>query len=626
MTVAVRRSGVRQRVTSSVRQRGSLGTNTPAGTYYVSLDGSDANNGLTPDTPFASVDPLSALDAGSVILFERGGIWTDELLLTANALRVGAYGLGALPRIDRGTEPTGGLFDDGFESETNAFDVNWNGKTEASSTVTVESAAPLRGAKSLKYTHASNGTAYVTKTLASQSDIYVQIKVKIETLITGSNFGSMRILRLNPMFGWLYLQHDATPDRGVQVRFQGGESVNVTDPTYYQQGQELRIELHARAGIGNAGVECWVNGILLAGGDFTGTNTNAATSFTIGNDLNNANGLGAGSVLMFDDVKVSAARPIGVGTRGADGIEFQGDDCIAEDIEVCNTDEFLVKFRDCSRGKLRRVQLHDCNRTGVLASIGGGDHTIENSEIRFCGSSGKDGGECNGIHFLSTTTGSNVVRNTYIHHTGVLTGDHGIYSQGGVLLSTQNRYRFISGFGVKTKEGSQGSMILRDRMEFCRTGAVNVDRLNVGNSEPVNVYHNSAYNCGRFPSGLSPYAAFWVSGYAKMRLRNNIAYDPGNGIKVDTNAELVESDNNVIYSANAFGVLGATSHATLAAWRTSSGQDANSVDTDPLFTNPDAGDLSLQAGSPAVDLGAIIPGVDDGFTGTAPDAGYLEGS
>ena len=46
--------------------------------------------------------------------------------------------------------------------------------------------------------------------------------------------------------------------------------------------------------------------------------------------------------------------------------------------------------------------------------------------------------------------------------------------------------------------------------------------------------------------------------------------------------------------------------------------------TDPLFTNPEEGNFSLGAGSPAVDAGTVISGITDGFAGAAPDVGAYE--
>jgi hypothetical protein len=48
--------------------------------------------------------------------------------------------------------------------------------------------------------------------------------------------------------------------------------------------------------------------------------------------------------------------------------------------------------------------------------------------------------------------------------------------------------------------------------------------------------------------------------------------------------------------------------------------------TDPKFTNTGAGGLKfrLRSDSPAIDRGAVIPGVTDGLVGSAPDIGAYE--
>jgi hypothetical protein len=64
---------------------------------------------------------------------------------------------------------------------------------------------------------------------------------------------------------------------------------------------------------------------------------------------------------------------------------------------------------------------------------------------------------------------------------------------------------------------------------------------------------------------------------------------------------------------------------TFANWKTNSGQDAHSpTPAEPLFTNKAGGDFTLQAGSPAIDQGVVIAGVNDGYLGAAPDLGYAE--
>lgn len=66
-----------------------------------------------------------------------------------------------------------------------------------------------------------------------------------------------------------------------------------------------------------------------------------------------------------------------------------------------------------------------------------------------------------------------------------------------------------------------------------------------------------------------------------------------------------------------------------AGWQQASGQDANTMNADPMFVNADEGDFNLQGGSPCIDAGADL-GVETDFDGTAvpqgdaPDIGAQE--
>lgn len=67
------------------------GTNTSDNTiHYVSNAGSDANDGLSPATPWATVGKVNAaaplLKPGGQYLFQRGGVWRDDYVKLANAV------------------------------------------------------------------------------------------------------------------------------------------------------------------------------------------------------------------------------------------------------------------------------------------------------------------------------------------------------------------------------------------------------------------------------------------------------------------------------------------------------------------------------------------------------------
>lgn len=72
--------------------------------YYVSPDGSDDNDGLSVNSPWASVNKVNETlyDPGTQILFERGGEWREQLVASSSGAEgmpivYGAYGEGTRP-------------------------------------------------------------------------------------------------------------------------------------------------------------------------------------------------------------------------------------------------------------------------------------------------------------------------------------------------------------------------------------------------------------------------------------------------------------------------------------------------------------------------------------------------
>lgn len=79
--------------------------------YYVSNNGSDRNNGLTPETAWATLDHVNAanLRRGDGVYFERGGLWRGQLWAQEGVI-YSAYGAGEKPRIyaspENGADPS----------------------------------------------------------------------------------------------------------------------------------------------------------------------------------------------------------------------------------------------------------------------------------------------------------------------------------------------------------------------------------------------------------------------------------------------------------------------------------------------------------------------------------------
>ena len=79
--------------------------------YYVSNNGDDANDGLTPQTAWATLNKVNGanLKRGDGVYFERGGLWRGQLWAQEGVI-YSAYGEGEKPKIyaspENGADPT----------------------------------------------------------------------------------------------------------------------------------------------------------------------------------------------------------------------------------------------------------------------------------------------------------------------------------------------------------------------------------------------------------------------------------------------------------------------------------------------------------------------------------------
>ena len=77
-----------------------------APTYYVSPQGDDATSGLSPQTPWRTAGRVNSatFEAGTHILFQRGGEWRERLIASSSGtidqpITYGAYGAGPKPKF-----------------------------------------------------------------------------------------------------------------------------------------------------------------------------------------------------------------------------------------------------------------------------------------------------------------------------------------------------------------------------------------------------------------------------------------------------------------------------------------------------------------------------------------------
>ena len=156
------------------------------------------------------------------------------------------------------------------------------------------------------------------------------------------------------------------------------------------------------------------------------------------------------------------------------------------------------------------------------------------------------------------------------------------------------------------------------------------------------IYYNSINFYGAFTStttsDLSAAIVITSSAATGMDIRNNVVSNSMTGggttkcygIYAVSGTTFGTINYNDYFASGAFGVLGylGADKTTLGDWQTATGQDINSISSDPMFTTET--NLQPLAGSPVLATGTPIGGITTDYTGatrsgTTPSMGAYEG-
>jgi trimeric autotransporter adhesin len=232
-----------------------------------------------------------------------------------------------------------------------------------------------------------------------------------------------------------------------------------------------------------------------------------------------------------------------------------------------------------------------------------------------------------GIQFTGGV--GNVVQRNLIYDLSVATTSataevNGIRVGGGTTTYRNNMIRL--GAGINNAIGAVAA----------NSSTAGINGLN-GSLGTDNFWHNSVYIEGTATAGTGASYAFNGTQTTNTRsFRDNIFFNArsnggatGSHYAIKLNGTIANPTgltvNNNVYFANGtggvFGFYNSTNVANLAAWQAAVGQDAASVEANPLFVS--ATDLHLQAGSPAIDV-AFNLGVANDYDGdTRPGTNAL---
>lgn len=177
-----------------------------------------------------------------------------------------------------------------------------------------------------------------------------------------------------------------------------------------------------------------------------------------------------------------------------------------------------------------------------------------------------------------------------------------IYNTGWLMRDTGGFYT-----GGKVTDAARDTVVAYNRVHDNKAAYLGVGiYLDTGSSNFL-VHHNVVYNTfeGVHINDYGPLAS-------DNRIYNNTIVSTGDNVIGMSDMTRCSFVNNIYRGNTAYGALTAETLNNLPST------------TDPIFVNPGTYDFHLQSSSPAKDAGRSIPGITDGYSGTAPDIGAYE--
>jgi cysteine-rich repeat protein len=199
----------------------------------------------------------------------------------------------------------------------------------------------------------------------------------------------------------------------------------------------------------------------------------------------------------------------------------------------------------------------------------------------------------------------------------------GIYVDGGADITIENNLVTESDLGLEV--GAENRAIVT-------TGIIVRDNVLIANDKAGLVFGGFASSVGRVRNcaflnntlyhndtlGIG-FGELWIQYAEDNVVRNNVIVATAQGRLVTSDDGNVGTllDYNLWFTPGGASAAefmwNGTLYAGFAAYRAATGEDASSLFTDPLLVAPDAGDVHLFAGSPAINAGdpAFMPGVGE---------------
>lgn len=285
------------------------------------------------------------------------------------------------------------------------------------------------------------------------------------------------------------------------------------------------------------------------------------------------------------------------------------------------------------------------------------DNTFSDTDFMWPWDAVKDGSnlETGGVGFYSPTTGrGNVIRRNTFHDyfdgattcpedNGTETNetdfyDNEIYNTGDDALSSDGSCSNVRIWGNVMHNvlvGISFAPIYEGPIYAIRNVIYNLDAGN-NNYSGISFKFNSGYdqsgrmylfhNTADAVRPNNPGFALKSPGTWQMIVtRNNTWTGTGYAIENANTSQPLDFDyDNLWTSGPEIAWWGGTHYGTMAAFRSGTGLETHGVSVAPGFAGAAGGDYTLGPTSNLIDKGVAIPGINDGYTGSAPDLGAYE--
>lgn len=169
---------------------------------------------------------------------------------------------------------------------------------------------------------------------------------------------------------------------------------------------------------------------------------------------------------------------------------------------------------------------------------------------------------------------------------------------------------------------------------ICRTGAGNNPypglSFKFNNSDGISgsifLFHNTCHAAKEDTDGLAIYApGEWANIYS----RNNVWAGTRFAISNENTAQPLDFDYDCLWTTMKDELvywegLAEPHLVTLEQFRAALGHEIHGINQEPAFAHPASENYAPAAGSPLIDAGQIIQGINDDYSGAAPDIGAFE--